>query len=98
MRRLSEPTRQGLVKKTDLMEYSRPRAGGIIAIDLMEGDELIDVALTTPKDELVLSTRDRGSVSARSLERHLTASGFDQIARANDAPGKSRRGIVPAGG
>jgi DNA gyrase subunit A len=50
-------TRQGLVKKTPLADYSRPRAGGIIGINLEEGDALIDVALTRDGDEVVLSTR-----------------------------------------
>jgi DNA gyrase subunit A len=50
-------TRQGLVKKTALMEYSRPRQGGIIGINLEGGDALIDVALTRPGDEVVLSSR-----------------------------------------
>ncbi|MBW2355863.1 MAG: DNA gyrase subunit A [Deltaproteobacteria bacterium] len=39
-------TRDGLVKKTDIMAYSRPRAGGIIAIDLVPSDELIAVRIT----------------------------------------------------
>ena len=39
-------TRKGTVKKTELMEYSRVRQGGIIGITLDEGDELIDVCLT----------------------------------------------------
>jgi DNA gyrase subunit A len=50
-------TRQGTVKKTELMAYSNVRAGGIIGITLDEGDELIDVALTQADDEIVLSTR-----------------------------------------
>jgi DNA gyrase subunit A len=50
-------TRRGLVKKTPLEEYSRPRSGGIIGISLDEGDTLIDVVLTQPRDEVVLSTR-----------------------------------------
>ncbi|MCX8140508.1 MAG: DNA gyrase subunit A [Gemmataceae bacterium] len=50
-------TRRGTVKKTDLMEYSRPRSGGIIGITLDAGDELIDVCLTRAGDEVVLSTR-----------------------------------------
>jgi DNA gyrase subunit A len=50
-------TRRGLVKKTALEEYSRPRTGGIIGISLDEGDTLMDVALTRPGDEVVLSTR-----------------------------------------
>jgi DNA gyrase subunit A len=39
-------TRAGLVKKTDIMAYSRPRAGGIIALDLAPGDELIAARIT----------------------------------------------------
>ncbi len=50
-------TRRGTVKKTALSEYSRPRAGGIIAISLDEGDTLIEVAPVRPGDEVVLSTR-----------------------------------------
>jgi DNA gyrase subunit A len=50
-------TRQGLVKKTPLEDYSRPRAGGIIGINLEEGDDLIDVALTRDGDEVVLCTK-----------------------------------------
>jgi DNA gyrase subunit A len=50
-------TRRGLVKKTALEEYSRPKAGGIIGIALEEGDTLIGVDLTQPGDEVVLSTR-----------------------------------------
>lgn len=51
-------TRAGLVKKTALSEYSRPKSGGIIGIALEEGDTLIDVVLTKPGDEVVLSTRN----------------------------------------
>jgi DNA gyrase subunit A len=50
-------TQRGQVKKTSLLEYSRPRAGGIIGISLEEGDTLIDVALTKHGDEVVLCTR-----------------------------------------
>jgi DNA gyrase subunit A len=51
-------THRGLVKKTALEEYSRPRAGGIVGISLEEGDTLIDVALTQPGDEVVLNTKN----------------------------------------
>src|SRR5262249_29802216 len=50
-------TRLGLVKKTALQEYSRPKSVGIIGISLEEGDTLIDVVLTKPGDEIVLSSR-----------------------------------------
>ena len=51
-------TRRGLVKKTALEAYSRPRAGGIIAIHLEAGDSLISTVLTQPGDEVILSTRN----------------------------------------
>jgi DNA gyrase subunit A len=50
-------TRGGQIKKTKLELYSRPKQGGIIGIALEEGDTLIDVALTGPGDQVVLSTR-----------------------------------------
>jgi DNA gyrase subunit A len=49
-------TRKGLVKKTELKAYSRPLKSGIIAIKLREDDELVDVAITKPNDEVVLAT------------------------------------------
>lgn len=50
-------TRAGVVKKTELEQYSRPKSGGIIGISLDDGDTLISVVLTKPGDEVVLSTR-----------------------------------------
>jgi len=49
-------TARGLVKKTPLSAYSRPWRMGIIGIKLREGDELVDVVVAGPGDELVLST------------------------------------------
>lgn len=56
-RNLLMATRKGVVKKTPLIDYSRPKQGGIIGINLDEGDTLIGVVLTQPGDEVVLSTR-----------------------------------------
>ena len=50
-------TRKGIVKKTALREYSRPRQGGLIGIALDDGDTLIDVVLTHPGDEMLLCTK-----------------------------------------
>lgn len=50
-------TRSGMVKKTSLEAYSRPRKGGIIGIGLREGDKLIDVHLTDGKQDIFLSTK-----------------------------------------
>ena len=49
-------TRKGLVKKTPLEAYGRPMKGGIIAIKLKDDDELVDVVITRPGDEVVLAT------------------------------------------
>ncbi len=49
-------TKNGTVKKTALTEYSRPKQGGIIAIRLKEGDELVDVVIVGPGDDVLLST------------------------------------------
>ena len=51
-------TKNGTVKKTDLMAYSNPRKAGIIAITLDEGDEVIGVRLTDGQQEIILSTRE----------------------------------------
>ncbi len=70
-------TRKGLVKKTALDQYSRPKKGGIIAIKLREDDELVDIVVTSPGDEVVLSTaagmaiRFRES-DARSMGRNTS--------------------------
>jgi DNA gyrase subunit A len=51
-------TSQGVVKKTDLTAFSNPRAGGIIAMGVEEGDSVIAVALTDGTNEVFLGTRD----------------------------------------
>lgn len=50
-------TRRGTVKRTELTEYDSARHGGLIALALDEGDELIGVRLCGPDDEVMLATR-----------------------------------------
>ena len=50
-------TARGIVKKTPLLEYSRPRSSGIIAINLSDGDELIAARLTTGEEQVALATQ-----------------------------------------
>jgi DNA gyrase subunit A len=50
-------TQKGLVKKTELSAYSNPRAGGIIALTLEEGDRLVAAHLTDGHQEILLGTR-----------------------------------------
>ena len=55
-------TKNGTVKKTSLEAYSRPRANGVIAINIAEGDEVVDVRLTNGKNELILANRNGRAV------------------------------------
>jgi len=50
-------TQKGIVKKTELSAFSNPRVGGIIAMTLDEGDELIAVGLTKGDDEIFIGTK-----------------------------------------
>ncbi len=66
-------TKNGTVKKTSLKEYSRPRANGVIAINIAEGDEVVDVRLTNGRNELILA--DRNGRAVRFDENDIRAMG-----------------------
>ena len=51
-------TRQGIIKKTRLADFSNPRAAGIIAMQIEDGDELIAVKLTSGRDNIFLATHE----------------------------------------
>lgn len=55
-------TKKGVVKKTCLEAYSRPRTNGVNAINVLEGDEVVDVRLTNGKNELILANRNGRAV------------------------------------
>ncbi len=50
-------TKQGIIKKTLLEEFSRPRTNGIIAVNIKEGDQLIDAALTNGQCEIMMASK-----------------------------------------
>jgi DNA gyrase subunit A len=66
-------TKKGLIKKTELMLYSNPRASGIRAIGLEDGDEVIGVKLTDGQQEIILSTLHGQSI--RFKEEQVRATG-----------------------
>ncbi len=73
-RQLVLATRNGIVKKTALSAYSRPLRGGLIAVKLDEGDELIGVAIVGPGDDLLISSANGMAIrfaqeDARSMGR-----------------------------
>ena len=75
-------TKMGVVKKTDLMSYSHPRTGGIIALSLDPGDQLISAGLTDGAKQILLSSRKGKAIrfleeEARSIGR--TARGVKGI-------------------
>ncbi|GAB4392223.1 MAG: DNA gyrase subunit A [Gammaproteobacteria bacterium] len=66
-------TARGLVKKVALEEFSRPRSSGIIALDLVAGDSLVGVRLTTGNDDVMLFTN--GGKAIRFNEAKVRAMG-----------------------
>lgn len=70
-------TEQGTIKKTLLEEYSRPRQNGINAINIVEGDRLLDVKLTTGKSEIIMALRSGRAI--RFNEEKVRAVGRNSI-------------------
>ena len=75
-------TKRGIIKKTSLEAYSRPRTNGVIAITVRDGDELLDAVLTNGNSEILLAGRNGrccrfDETDARALGR--TASGVRGI-------------------
>ncbi|HZX44368.1 MAG TPA: DNA gyrase subunit A [Candidatus Nanoarchaeia archaeon] len=75
-------TRKGTVKKTELMAYSNPRKGGIIAITLDPGDELIEVVKTNGNNEIMLATKNGSAVRFKETDVRPT--------------GRSSKGVIGA--
>ncbi len=84
VRRLNDPeyvnsnyivmcTREGIIKKTLLEAYSRPRLNGVNAITIKEGDQLIDAALTSGKAQVVIAAK--GGKAIRFEEENVRAIG-----------------------
>ncbi len=72
-------TRKGVVKRTSLESYSHPRANGIIALGIREGDELITACLTDGNSELILASKEGKVVrcdESEFREQGRTASGM----------------------
>ena len=70
-------TREGLVKKTALEAYDTPRSGGIIAIKLREGDELVSAMLVSETDDLLLVSRKGMSIRFSASDESLRPMGRD---------------------
>ena len=68
-------TRNGLVKKTRLAEYDSPRSGGLIAINLRDGDELVGAKLISGSDDLLLVSRKGQSVRFHADDEQLRPMG-----------------------
>jgi DNA gyrase subunit A len=66
-------TRKGTIKKTELSAFSNPRAGGIIAMGIEEGDAVIDVQLSDGQSEIFIGTRDGKAI--RFVEGDVRAMG-----------------------
>lgn len=75
-------TKKGQVKKTSLEQYSRPRANGIAAITIREGDELLEVKLTNGESQVMLAAKSGKAIrfeEAKTRPMGRTASGVRGI-------------------
>ena len=79
-------TRSGIVKKSNLSDYANVRRGGIIAIQIEEGDRLIDAKLTNGNNEIVLITKN--GMSLRFHEEQLRDQGRNTVGVWGIRPGK----------
>lgn len=70
---LTMATREGIVKKTELIDYSRINKGGLIAVNIRDNDELIGARLTDGRQEIVLVTRK--GMSIRFAEEDVRSTG-----------------------
>ena len=68
-------TKNGLVKKTRLEDYDSPRSGGLIAINLKDGDELVAADLASATDDLLLVSRKAMSVRFHATDEQLRPMG-----------------------
>ena len=83
-------TKNGVVKKTCLEAYSRPRANGVIAINILENDEVVDVRLTNGRNELIIANRNGRAVrfnenAVRTMGRVATGVRGMRIDEGDDA-------------
>jgi DNA gyrase subunit A len=95
-RYLMMATRSGLVKKTALEKFSRPMKGGIIAIKLREDDEVVDVAITRPGDEVVLATERGMAIRFNEADARPMGRNTSGVKGINLAEGDSLVGMVVA--
>jgi DNA gyrase subunit A len=82
-------TKNGTIKKTLLEAYSRPRANGIIAINIVDGDRLLDVHLTNGSNEIIMALRSGRAIrfnesKVRAMGRNATGVRGVSLANEND--------------
>jgi DNA gyrase subunit A len=70
-------TKKGIIKKTELTDFSRPRLSGVIAITINEGDELLEAKLTDGKSEIMMAVKSGRAI--RFSEEKVRATGRGAI-------------------
>jgi DNA gyrase subunit A len=66
-------TKNGIVKKTELSEFSHPRRGGIVAVNIRENDQLIEAKLSSGSDDVILVTKN--GLALRFSEKYVREMG-----------------------
>jgi len=73
-------TRKGVIKKTDLEDFSKPRSTGVNAITVLEGDRLIDARLTNGKSEIIMAVRSGRAIRFQEDKVRSTGRGAIGVA------------------
>lgn len=68
-------TKQGIIKKTKLEDFSRPRANGVNAITIQEGDQLLDVSLTDGNSYIMMAVKSGRAISFEEEKVRITGRG-----------------------
>jgi DNA gyrase subunit A len=73
-------TKKGIIKKTELVDFSRPRQSGIIAITINEGDELLEARMTDGKSEIMMAVKSGRAIRFSEIKVRATGRGAIGVA------------------
>ena len=88
-------TKKGIIKKTELQDFSRPRQTGVIAININEGDELLEAKMTDGKSEIMMAVKSGRAIRFNEAKVRPTGRGAIGVAGIEaDDPGDEVVGMI----
>src|SRR5258706_8911236 len=88
-------TKKGIIKKTELEDFSRPRLTGVIAISINEGDELLEAKMTNGKSEIMMAVKSGRAIRFNEVKVRPTGRGAIGVGGIEaDEPGEEVVGMI----